>query len=179
MNLKFAVVIAIGLAITSQAGAQRVASNAGIGVARRSSPEFRAVDSGSSARPSRNARDVAFRVFTSAIVATGAGLIAGRLGASMEGSCSCDDPGLGGAILGVLTGLVVGAPLGAAAPTLGSTCTFNERFGRSFVGSLAGTAVGVLAATTLHSPIGLLAVPVFAAGGGVASLGPCLKSRAG
>lgn len=174
MNLKFAVVIAIGLASASQASAQRVS---GVGVSRQVTRESRTSDS--TRAPLRNDASTVSRFVASAILATGGAFVAATVGAGMEGPCGCDDPGLEGAVLGALTGITLGSTIGAAAPTFRSVCSFEERFGRSFVGSLAGTAAGILAATTLHSGIGLLAIPAFAAGGSVASLGPCLRSRGG
>lgn len=176
MNLKFAVVIAIGLASASQANAQRVAA---IGVSRHQGNEFRNSKSGSDTAIAADAADVSIRLLSSATLATVSAVVLANIGANMEGPCSCDDPGLEGAILGALTGFIVGAPLGAAAPSYGSVCSFNERFGRSFVGSLAGTALGILAFNTIHNQLAVFAVPAFAAGGSVMSLGPCLRSRGG
>jgi len=177
MNLKYVVAIAIGIASASQLKAQRVAT---IGVIRHHQASgFRSYNSGDDPAVSAKAADVSLRLISSTGFAVASAFLLGNVGAGMEGPCSCDDPGLEGAILGVLTGIVVGAPLGAAAPSFGSVCSFNERFGRSFVGSLAGTAVGILAFTTSHSSIGVFAIPAFAAGGSVVSLGPCLNSRGG
>jgi hypothetical protein len=174
MNLKFAVVIAIGLASVKQANAQRVAE---IGVSRQAARE--SLNADSTRVTSSNDANTMARFVSSAMLATGGAFIAATVGASMEGPCGCDDPGLEGALLGALTGMTFGATIGAAAPTLGSVCSFGERFGRSFVGSLAGTAVGIVAAMSLRTGIGFFAIPVGAAGGSVVSLGRCLTSRGG
>ena len=174
MNMKFAVVIAVALTSASQANAQRVAK---IGVSQQSVRESR--NSDSTRVPSNNDDGMVARFFASAILATGGAFAAANVGASMGGPCGCDDPGLEGALLGALVGNTFGAAIGASAPTFGSVCSFDQRLGRSLVGSIAGTAVGILATTTMHSAIGFFSIPAFAAGGSVALLGPCLNSRGG
>ena len=172
-----AVVMTTIVAATSQANAQRVASNASIGVSRHSSGEARIVDSSKSNVTSLESGNVTLR-FVSAGVASGAGMVLGaRLGASMEGPCGCDDPGLMGAVFGGLGGTIAGASLGAAGPRLASVCSFNERLGRSLLGSMLGAVGGIAAATAVHHGAAVLyLLPAFSAGGSVLALGRCEKS---
>jgi len=115
------------------------------------------------------------RVFGSAGGAA-AGLVGGVLIASQfpAHNCGCDDPGLTEAIYGALAGVTLGAALGAATPGLNSVCSFGGRFGRSLLGAGLGTVAGAF--TTIASG-NLVFVPVGAAAGSLAALGPCWKSR--
>ncbi len=174
-----AVVMTIFVATTSQANAQRVASNASIGLSRHSSGEARIVDSSKSNVRSLESGNVTVR-FVSAGIASGAGMVLGAtLGASMEGPCGCDDPGLAGAVFGALGGIVIGSTLGSAAPPLGSVCTFNQRIARSFAGSVLGVLGGIVASIVDQGVGALFLVPAFSAGGSVMALGQCRKSQAG
>lgn len=165
--------LAFSVAGLSPAGAQLVVSNSAVGVSRRISTDTRAVDSGNSiARSSDAVPSTVLRV----VAATGAGAVGlflgASLGASMEGPCSCDDPGLEGAIIGGLSGIILGSSLGAAAPGLGSSCTLNERFARTLLGSVLGTVAGIVATEASHQ---IVTLPLFAVGGSVASLGRCMR----
>lgn len=159
------------IAGASPMNAQRVASNSPVGVSRLVFAETRATDSASSIASSGEIAPAAVR----AVAATSAGLVAGYIGAvfgaRMSGSCSCDDPGLVGAIFGGLGGVALGSSLGAAAPGLGSICTLNERFARTLIGSVVGTVAGIAAAQASRQ---ILALPLLAVGGSVASLGRCM-----
>jgi hypothetical protein len=172
MNPRFLVVIAIGLASASTATAQR---DGRIGVSTPHTRESRNADSAAFTQP--NEAGTIARFFGSAILATGGLFVGANVGAGMEGPCGCDDPGLEGAILGGLLGNAIGASIAAAAPKFGSVCSFDERLARSVVGSLAGTAIGLV--SFAGAPIGLFTIPVGAAGGSVLALGHCLRSRGG
>lgn len=74
----------------------------------------------------------------------------------------CDDPGLDAIVHGAVVGGAIGAGLGAAAPIVSSPCSFGTRFGRSLLGSVTGTAVGLLVRP--HESR-LLAVPLLSIGG--------------
>jgi hypothetical protein len=171
MNLRFLVVIAMGLANASSADAQREAR---IGV---SAPQARDSHDADSTIVQKNDVGTMSRFVASAMLATGGIVIGANAGASMSGPCGCDDPGLAGAVFGGLIGNALGASIGAAAPTFGSVCSLNERMGRSILGSVAGTVIGMFSFTA--APIGLFSIPLGAAGGSVLALGHCLKSRAG
>lgn len=167
--------LAFSAAGLSPVGAQLVVSNPAVGVSRRISTDTRAIDSGNSiARSSDAVPTAVLRV----VAATGAGAVGlflgANLGARMEGPCSCDDPGLEGAIFGGLGGMILGSSLGAAAPGFGSTCTLSERFGRTFLGSVLGTVAGIVATEASHQ---IVTLPLFAVGGSVASLGRCMRTR--
>ena len=170
----FAFALAFAVAGVSPVGAQRVASDSAIGVSRYVSAGTRAIDSGSSIALSNDAVSAAvLRVVTGTTGLFVGGFFGAKLGASMEGPCGCDDPGLAGAVFGGLGGIILGSSLGAAAPGLGSSCTLNERFARTLVGSALGTVAGILAVGASHT---ILAIPVFTVGGSVASLGHCRSS---
>lgn len=160
------------IASASPISAQRVASNSAVGISRIVHSATRTADSASSvASSSGEIAPAAVR----AVAATSAGLVAGYIGAvfgaRMSGSCSCDDPGLVGAIFGGLGGVALGSSLGAAAPGLGSICTLNERFARTLIGSVVGTVAGIAAAEASRQ---ILALPLLAVGGSVVSLGRCM-----
>jgi len=72
--------------------------------------------------------------------------------------CQCDDPGLAELIQGAVVGGALGAALGAAGPDLGTQCSLKTRIGRSLVGAIAGTAIGLLPYT---EGAGVITVPVF------------------
>ncbi len=115
VRLKFlAFAAAIATASASPMNAQRVASNSAVGVSRIVHAETPAIDSTISIAPSNDGIPA---VAVRAVAATGSGLVAGFLGAvlgaRMSGSCSCDDPGLVGAIFGGLGGVALGSSLGA------------------------------------------------------------------
>jgi hypothetical protein len=73
--------------------------------------------------------------------------------------CQCDDPGLAEFIQGAVVGGALGAALGSAAPDLGTQCSFKTRIGRSLLGAIAGTAIGLLPFYTEGAAI--ITVPVF------------------
>jgi hypothetical protein len=75
--------------------------------------------------------------------------------------CQCDDPGLEQFIEGAFGGGALGAAFGAAAPDLGTPCSFATRIGRGLVGSIGGSAVGLLP----NSAAILLTVPIFSVTG--------------
>lgn len=172
-----ALVMTIIVAATSQANAQRVASNASIGVSRHSSGEALMVDPSKSTGASVEAGNVAVRVLSAGAGSAAGIVLGGMLGASMEGPCGCDDPGLAGAVFGALGGIVVGSSLGSASPRLGSVCTFGQRVARSLAGSVLGVVGGFAATAIVHHGIaGLFILPAFSAGGSVLALGRCEKS---
>jgi hypothetical protein len=88
----------------------------------------------------------------------------------------CDDPGLDAIIYGALVGIPVGAALGAAAPRLGSVCSFGERSGRALLGAVAGGAVGLLAGAATEGAV-LITLPVFSLAGALGSLGRCWNAE--
>jgi hypothetical protein len=88
----------------------------------------------------------------------------------------CDDPGLDAFIYGTLVGVPVGAALGAAAPQLGSVCSFGERTGRALLGAVAGGAVGLVAGAMTEGAV-LITFPVLSIGGALGSLGRCWKAE--
>ena len=74
--------------------------------------------------------------------------------------CSCDDPGLDQAVIGIAIGGVLGAGIGAALP--GSevpSCTRGARIGQGIFGSLAGTALGVGLGALVDPLAAVLVVP--------------------
>jgi hypothetical protein len=76
--------------------------------------------------------------------------------------CSCDDPALKRLTEGGVWGGALGSALGAAAPEWSTPCSFKTRVARSLLGSLSGTAIGLL------SPPGgssVIAVPILSVGG--------------
>jgi hypothetical protein len=75
--------------------------------------------------------------------------------------CGCDDPGLVQFVEGAIGGGALGAALGAAAPDLGTPCSFKTRFGRSLLWSIVGSGVGLLA----NSGAILLTVPILSVTG--------------
>lgn len=170
--------IAIAMAGPIRAEAQRVESSVGIGVSRHSLLGTRGTDSANPVAQPTHVNDAVYiRAFSAAGGLLAGAFVGGYVGAHTGGTCSCDDPGLEELLFGVLSGVVVGTPLGAAAPDLGSVCTFAERFGRSLVGSAAGGLVGLLA--TRGAGNGILLLPAFSLGGGLATLGRCWKSGPG
>lgn len=172
-----AILITISIATTSQANAQPVALNAVVGISRESSSGARIVDSSKSNATSLRSGNVTVRL-ASAGIASGAGMVLGAmLGASMSGPCGCDDPGLVGAVFGGLGGTIAGASIGGAGPRLASVCSFNERLGRSLLGSMLGAVGGIAAATAVHHGVAVLyLLPAFTAGGSVLALGRCERS---
>jgi len=58
--------------------------------------------------------------------------------------CGCDDPGLRETLRGIAVGGAIGAAFGAAAPKLGSRCSFPDRFGLGLLGSALGAGAGML-----------------------------------
>jgi hypothetical protein len=72
---------------------------------------------------------------------------------------------------GAFAGGAFGAAWGAAAPILSSECSSEHAFGRSLLGSAAGTAIGLLA----FRPSGtqLLAVPLLSISGAVLAQRSC------
>jgi hypothetical protein len=75
--------------------------------------------------------------------------------------CGCDDPGLEQFFEGAVGGGALGAALGAAAPDLGTSCSFKTRIGRSLLWSIVGSGVGLLA----NSEAILLTVPILSVTG--------------
>jgi hypothetical protein len=90
----------------------------------------------------------------------------------------CDDPGLDAIIYGALVGIPVGAALGAAAPNLGSVCSFSQRVGRTLLGAGAGGAVGFLVGMVSTEGAMLITFPTFSVAGALGSLGRCWKAEA-
>lgn len=86
-------------------------------------------------------------------------------------NCGCDDPGLTETVYGAFVGGAIGAGWGAAAPILSSECSSGTRFGRSLLGSAAGTGIGLLAIRP--SGTQLLAVPILSISGAVLAQGRC------
>jgi hypothetical protein len=158
------------IAGSTPAGAQRVASNAALGVSRHFA-ETRMQDS---ARGSEKpAGHTELRFITSAVL-SGAGMVAGAYAAAgTAGPCGCDDPGLEQALLGGWGGMIAGAALGAAAPSMSSTCSFGQRLGLAVVGSLVGSLAGIASVQVVHSGAILVVMPAMTAGGAVMMLGRC------
>jgi hypothetical protein len=126
-------------------------------------PELAAsADTAPRPRGSRDQR-IAVRTLTG-----GVGWVAGiYLGAGLD-RCpeGCEDPGL----LGAVYGAVLGGGLGAALPDYRGSCGFGKRFWRGALGSLAGTALGVVVASGIGGGEPFLLVPVGGAlGAAVAS----------
>jgi len=90
-------------------------------------------------------------------------------------NCCGDDPGLANVIYGGALGVWFGAALGASLPSLKSVCDFKTRFVRSFAGSVAGSFFGIAAGW--GSERFVFTIPLGAAGGSLATLGRCWKSR--
>jgi hypothetical protein len=100
--------------------------------------------------------------------------VGGTAGYRMLPHCDgCEDPGLDQMIYGAFVGGAIGAALGAAAPTLRSSCSFDERFARSIVGAGAGMAGAFLLGG--RSGTSLIIVPVSSVAGALGSLGRCWK----
>lgn len=57
-------------------------------------------------------------------------------------NCACDDPGLDNAIFGAALGSFVMSAFTAAAPGLGSSCSFGKRVAVGMVGAAVGALVG-------------------------------------
>ncbi|MFN2602832.1 MAG: hypothetical protein ABR582_08785 [Gemmatimonadaceae bacterium] len=87
--------------------------------------------------------------------------------------CRCDDPGLKQAITGLFIGSTIGAAVGAAIPSLGRHCTYQTRFGRALIGSVAGTAIGVLVSIPTKQDLALLAIPIGSISGAALAIGRC------
>jgi hypothetical protein len=87
--------------------------------------------------------------------------------------CQCDDPGLEQAITGLFIGSTIGAAVGAAIPSLARHCTYQTRFGRALLGSVAGTALGVLGALATNQDLGWIAIPVGSVSGAALAIGRC------
>jgi hypothetical protein len=171
--LTSAVAIMSIMAGSTSAGAQRVASNATLGVTRRVVVETGLQDSAKATEKPAYVGNTTTR-FVAATMISGAAMVAGAYaGASMEGPCGCDDPGLEGALLGGLGGMLAGASIGAATPPLGSRCSFGERLGRSVVGSLLGGVAGIASINVVHNGAILIVMPALTAGGAVMMLGNC------
>jgi hypothetical protein len=159
-------------ASSTSAGAQRIASNATLGVSRHFA-ETRMRDSARVTEKPAYARNTALR-FVASAVGSGAGMIAGAYaGASMAGPCGCDDPGLEQVLLGGLGGMIAGASIGAAAPSMSSTCSFGKRLALTAIGSLAGSVAGIASEQAVHSGAILIVLPAATAGGAVMMLGAC------
>jgi hypothetical protein len=74
--------------------------------------------------------------------------------------CSCDDPGLDQAFLGIAVGGVLGAGIGAALPgSAVPSCTRGARLGQGIFGSLAGSALGVGLGALVDPLVAEFAVP--------------------
>jgi hypothetical protein len=92
--------------------------------------------------------------------------------------CSCDDPGLEQIIEGGFGGGALGAAFGAAAPELDSRCSFKTRIARGLLGSLAGTAIGLLAGSDGGNSVerynaAAIAVPVLSVSGATLAVWRC------
>lgn len=87
--------------------------------------------------------------------------------------CHCDDPGLTEALTGLVIGSTIGTAAAAAIPWLDRHCTYGTRFGRAFVGSVAGTVIGVLAAISIQHDVGWIAIPAGSATGAALAIGRC------
>lgn len=78
------------------------------------------------------------------------GVVAGgAIGLALPRSpCYCDDPGLPQALVGAAVGSILVSALAAAAPDLGSNCSFAGRtatgIGVSAIGAVVGGVIGVL-----------------------------------
>jgi hypothetical protein len=64
------------------------------------------------ARPAAPKNNVAGKVVMATLGGVGGFFGGGYVGAKLEGPCSCDDPGLKGAIIGAPIGAIVGAVVG-------------------------------------------------------------------
>jgi hypothetical protein len=125
-------------------------------------------------RPHRNPGGA--RLFTSV-----SGVVVGAVAGAVIGyrvlphECGCDDPGLDAIVYGGLAGMTIGAALGAAAPNLGSVCSFETRLGRSLLGAVLFAGAAYVASGEGEAI--LMAIPVGAVGGSLAALGRCWKSQ--
>ncbi|HEX2094494.1 MAG TPA: hypothetical protein VHG28_18965 [Longimicrobiaceae bacterium] len=82
--------------------------------------------------------------------------VGGVLGYGLLPRCTgCEDPGFEGLFLGAIAGSVIGTSALAAAPALGDGCRYGDRFGRAFLGTLGGSALGLLAALVVNHPAAL------------------------
>jgi hypothetical protein len=92
------------------------------------------------------------------------GIATGVIGASIEQryySCSCDDPGLAGFIIGGSFGAMLGASLLSSAPSFNGPCvTYGERFKRS-AKVVAATMLPAAAVGLLSKDAGLLVIVPF------------------
>lgn len=84
--------------------------------------------------------------------------------------CGCDDPGLKEFLEGFVVGGTLGAAIGAAAPNLGSNCSFAHRFGRGLIGAALGTGVGMIPITEGSKAI---SVPILSVTGAALAEWPC------
>lgn len=174
MKWLLSLALASAVACASSLHAQRVTSIVGLGAADRDAIGIASPILAS--QPSRST--VAIRLAT-AIGGTFVGfVVGGTVGYRvLSHDCGgCDDPGLDAIIYGALVGTPIGAALGAAAPQLGSVCSFNQRIGRTLLGAVAGGAVGFVAGAITEGAV-LITFPVFSIGGALGSLGRCWKAE--
>jgi hypothetical protein len=131
--------------------------------------ERKATEPARSLSASRLSSQASFPVLARRTAAGGAGWFLGAVAGGYVGyhvlshDCGgCDDPGIDAIIQGGFVGGAIGAGLGAAAPILSSKCSFATRFGRSLLGSAAGSAIGLLFRPSSST---LLAVPILSVSG--------------
>jgi hypothetical protein len=166
-GIVFAIALGAVLRLAQPAEAQRVALNrAGI-------------SNTSSAMPASQSDD---NTTTIRLATSVGGLLAGVVAGGFAGynllphTCECDDPGLDQLIYGAVVGGAVGAAFGAAYPSLGSVCTFEQRFKRSIVGAGAGALLALVATVGSSSGEAIIFVaPVASVGGALGALGRCWK----
>ena len=115
---------------------------------------------------------LAIRSVTAALGWIPGAFIGGYIGYALRNHapCSCDDPGLSETLLGITVGGAVGAGLGAAAPPLGSHCSFAQRFGLGLLGAAVGSGVGLIPIRHGSQP---LTVPLFSSVGAGLAQRPC------
>jgi hypothetical protein len=163
------VAVALGSVLLAQAAhAQRIDYRSRAGVSR-PAPSIAASQSDDNTTTIRLASSVG-------------GLLAGVVAGGFAGynllphTCECDDPGLDQLIYGAVVGGAVGAAFGAAYPSLGSVCTFEQRFKRSIVGAGAGALLALVATVGSSSGDAIIFVaPVASVGGALGALGRCWK----
>jgi hypothetical protein len=180
-NWLLGVVMACVAAGADTLHAQRATSIVGIGAANRHAPPTSGIGLlGGSIAPDGNGKTRAIRLVTSVAGMAAGFFVGGVVGyALLPHDCGgCDDPGLDAIIYGAFVGIPVGAALGAAAPNLGSVCSFSERIGRTLLGAGAGGAVGFLVGMVSTEGAILITVPIFSVGGALGSLGRCWKAEA-
>lgn len=117
----------------------------------------------SPASPTRSPYEMPGRVLLGLGGAVLGAMSGGLIGATYlyDGKCACEDPGLEEALVGAAVGSVLASAMLAAVPDFSSTCSIFQRVGLG----VAGSVVGAIAGGALGAAMGEVGVPLGYMGG--------------